>query len=232
MKCMEYNSEPTCNSKDTIILPPKDDVWFEAIKWDNACVSCKEKNGGNCLDRNCAEGNYDPWGDPFPASLWHPGGNDVDKYLRKKAALLCEKNKLKELKVLKKKLFATKDDWNLKPFSDRHVNFMLKHYLTDEQVQLLKFGYKPSGMDEKWFLYYEGGRLYFYRSWTGLCMYVVTLNANSDQQYVTAYAYNQYSLDDIEEFASEVLNSLLPHFARSNLSKLRYFQEKKQQFIK
>lgn len=232
MKCMEYDPQQDLETNEDIVLPPKDDQWFLSLKWTSSCLVCKTKNGGSCPDRSCAEGEYDPWGDPFPRTLWYPGGNDVDKYLRKKAALLGGKNNLKELAVLKKKLFATKDDWKLKPFSDRHVNFMLRHYLTEEQVQSLKFGYKPSGMDEKWFLYYEGGRLFFYRSWTGLCMYVVTLNANSDQQYVTAYAYKENNINDLEEFATEALNSMLPHFARSNLSKLRYFQEKKQQFIK
>lgn len=92
------------------------------------------------------------------------------------------------------------------------------------------FRYKPTDMDKKWFLYYKGDRLNLYRSWTGLGMFVGTLNANSAKQHVTAHAYKPNDIDDLKEFVTNAL-SMPPHFARSNLSKLRYLQEKKQ-FIK
>ena len=86
MKCMEYDPSEEKSSKETLNLPPLDDKWFESIKWTGACLECKLKNDGQCKSRSCAEGVYDPWGDEFPMTLWYPGGNDVDKYLKKKAA--------------------------------------------------------------------------------------------------------------------------------------------------
>ena len=85
MKCMEYESSEHKKSQNQLNFPQLDDKWFESIKWTKSCIECKEKEGGQCTSRSCAEGVYDPWGDPFPLSLWYPGGNDVDKYLQKKA---------------------------------------------------------------------------------------------------------------------------------------------------
>jgi hypothetical protein len=31
----------------------------------------------------------------------------------------------------------------------------------------------PEEMEDKWFIFYEDGELYFHRSWTGRCLYVV-----------------------------------------------------------
>lgn len=88
MKCMEYDPQQNSTLKEDITLPPKDDQWFSTIKWTSMCITCKAESGGNCPNRDCAEYNYDPWGDPFPLYLWHPDGNDVYEYLQKKAALL------------------------------------------------------------------------------------------------------------------------------------------------
>lgn len=65
--------------------PPKDEAWFQSIKWDQPCIDCHKKNSGNCPKRSCAELHYDYWGDPIPAYLYYPDGNDVEKYLQRKA---------------------------------------------------------------------------------------------------------------------------------------------------
>lgn len=62
----------------------KDDKWFESIKWDNSCLQCQSKANGVCKSRGCAEQNYDPWGDPIPAYVYHHDGNTLDKYLENK----------------------------------------------------------------------------------------------------------------------------------------------------
>ena len=62
----------------------KDDKWFASIKWDDSCLQCKSKTNGVCKNRSCAEQNYDPWGDPIPAFVYHHDGNTLDEYLENK----------------------------------------------------------------------------------------------------------------------------------------------------
>ena len=63
---------------------PKDDKWFASIKWDNSCLQCQAKTNGVCENRSCAEDNYDPWGDPIPAYVYHHDGNTLNEYLENK----------------------------------------------------------------------------------------------------------------------------------------------------
>ena len=73
-----------CLSPKKLAFPLKDDKWFSNIKWDKSCIMCQRETDGICKTRSCAEEYYDPWGDPLPAYLWRPDGNDVDHYLMKK----------------------------------------------------------------------------------------------------------------------------------------------------
>ena len=231
MKCMEYDPSEQESPKEILNLPPLDDKWFESIKWTKSCMECKDENGGQCKNRSCAEGVYDPWGDAFPLTLWYPGGHDVDKYLKKKAAAKgipptkVEPPKPKPKPKPKDNLFITKDDWKLEPLPDSYYDFTMDFFVSEEMASLLKFGYKPSCMEEKWFLYYDAGNLYFYRSWSGLCYYIVTLQPNSNQQKVRAFSYKDSISKDFQEFATDILTTLMPMLARENISKLKYLKK-------
>lgn len=122
-------------------------------------------------------------------------------------------------------LVVSKKDWKLEPFSDIHENLVLEHYLSREDVEILKLGFKPADMDDRWFTYYEGGRLYCYRSWSGLCMFVVTLNADSSEQYVTAYSYIEKRTEDLNSFATRTLKKLLPYLVELGTPKMEYFRK-------
>ena len=41
-------------------------------------------------------------------------------------------------------------------------------------------GVVPETMEDKWFIYWTEGALYFHRSWTGFCIYVVHFAAEGD----------------------------------------------------
>lgn len=62
----------------------KDDNWFANIKWNEDCIKCREKHGNMCPMRDCAEFNYDEWGDRIPDYLYHDDGNEVAEYLAEK----------------------------------------------------------------------------------------------------------------------------------------------------
>lgn len=225
MKCMDYDPSEHKNPPQKLNLPPLDDKWFESIKWTKACMECKEKEGGKCTSRSCAEGVYDPWGDPFPLSLWHPGGNDVDKYLLKKAKEKGCVDTKAESPNSKETAFATKDDWSIKPLPNRYSDFIIDFFVSEEMELLLKFGFKPTSMEEKWFVYYDAGKLYCYRSWSGRCYYMVTLQPNSTKQLVRAFSYKDSMSKDHQEFAKDILSNLLPKIARNNICKLKYIKQ-------
>lgn len=225
MKCMEYDPSEHEKPQEKPNLPPLDDKWFESIKWTKSCMECKEKEGGQCKSRSCAEGVYDPWGDPFPLTLWYPGGNDVDKYLKKKAAAKGTLPTKVTPPKPKDTLFTTKNDWKLEPLSGRFIDYTMNFFVSDEMATLLKFGYKPTCMEEKWFLYYESGKLYFCRSWSGLCYYVVTLNPNSYEQKVRIYFYHSTPAGDPRDYATKNLTALMPMIARENICKLKHINK-------
>ena len=94
---------------------------------------------------------------------------------------------------------ATKDDWKTKPLSDRHTTLKLNRVFTPEEMHLITMGYIPEEMENKWFIFWEDGSLYFHRSWTGICMYVVHFKKNGD-------TYEMYEADinrDPEEYKKE-----------------------------
>ena len=122
-------------------------------------------------------------------------------------------------------LKVSKKDWKIKPLSNVHLNFVFKYFLSNEDVEVLKLGYKPVDMEDKWFSYYEDGRLYCCRSWSGQCMFVVTLNAGSDEQYVTAYSYIDKRTEDLESFAMRTLMKLIPYLIEVGIPKMNYLRK-------
>ena len=71
---------------------------------------------------------------------------------------------------------ATKADWKTEPVPERTASFKLHLPLSYEELVSLGHGFVPWNMDQKWFYYYESGKLFFHRSWTGYCYYVITLD--------------------------------------------------------
>ena len=51
----------------------------------------------------------------------------------------------------------------------KHLEIYLE--FTESQFNKMKNGLIPEEMEDKWFIYYEEGFLYFHRSWTGFGIY-------------------------------------------------------------
>jgi len=72
-----------------------------------------------------------------------------------------------------------KTDWEdgwLKDMPDNAEHFTLEMSLSDSDIGKIKRGYAPPEMDIKWLMYYEDGKLFIHRSWTGFCAYVVDIS--------------------------------------------------------
>ena len=69
---------------------------------------------------------------------------------------------------------AKRTDWKNSPISKpKMIDIEMKFSLT--QLAELKKGLIPEQMEDKWFIFYERGWLYFHRSWTGDGMYKAKL---------------------------------------------------------
>ncbi len=71
---------------------------------------------------------------------------------------------------------ATRQSWpKLQPLPQKRSHFWLERSFTEQDFDQLRRGFIPERMEEKWFIYYEGGILFFHRSWTGFCIFELHL---------------------------------------------------------
>lgn len=104
---------------------------------------------------------------------------------------------------------AKKTDWKTEAMPSQNEKFQLKRNFTKEQMTALVKGNVPQEMEDKWFWYYEDGRLYAHRSWTGFCIYIIEFNMTAGIHNVTVNRNpEQYKCTDISEDIDS-LNHLL-----------------------
>ncbi|MFO7543292.1 MAG: hypothetical protein R6W97_10895 [Thiobacillus sp.] len=75
---------------------------------------------------------------------------------------------------------AKLSDWKTKPLPSEHVVIPLAQNFTSEEMAVIRRGVIPEQMEDKWFIYWSDGELFFHRSWTGCCVYVVKFQADND----------------------------------------------------
>lgn len=62
---------------------------------------------------------------------------------------------------------ANKSSWKNSPMvNPKSVEIDLQ--FSEKDFSKITRGYLPQAMEDKWFIYYEDGWLYFHRSWTGV----------------------------------------------------------------
>ena len=91
---------------------------------------------------------------------------------------------------------AAGDEWDKKPMLKKQEALAFKRAFTAEQMKVLRRGHVPEAMEDKWFWYMQGNKLYAHRSWTGICIYIVEfcpghvlrvhVNRNPKQYYCTS----------------------------------------------
>jgi hypothetical protein len=73
---------------------------------------------------------------------------------------------------------AHRTSWKTLPPPREREHFTLPLHFSDAEGERLRLGHVPEDMDDKWFIYFEDGWLYFHRSWTGHCIYGVQLDGS------------------------------------------------------
>ena len=75
---------------------------------------------------------------------------------------------------------AKPTDWKTKALPSKRTAIRLDRTFSLEEMQHIRRGLVPEQMEDKWFIYWEDNTLFFHRSWTGVCIYVVRFAAQDD----------------------------------------------------
>lgn len=97
---------------------------------------------------------------------------------------------------------VTKYDWRCERAPKNVVISSFEYAYKPYELDILKLGFRPTNMDQKWFCYYESGTVHFYRSWSGILVCRVILNETSNKHIVL-----KYYKDDEEKVALDYLDA-------------------------
>jgi hypothetical protein len=97
---------------------------------------------------------------------------------------------------------ATSSSWKRLEAPAEREDLKLQALFTDADADPIMQGFIPKEMEDKWFIYFEDGWLWFHRSWTGAVIYAVRLDGSSAGVRVVESWVNrnpeQYKLKDTE----------------------------------
>ncbi|GLI34198.1 NUDIX domain-containing protein [Desulforhabdus amnigena] len=68
---------------------------------------------------------------------------------------------------------ASRKDWKIRAMPGMRTSIPIALEFSPEEKALIVCGHIPQEMEDKWFIFYERNRLYFHRSWTGYCIYIL-----------------------------------------------------------
>ena len=110
---------------------------------------------------------------------------------------------------------ATRQAWsNLQPLPAQRSQLSLQRAFTEQEYERICLGIIPERMEDKWFMFTEEDTLYVHRSWTGYCIYQLTL-IKEGSNYVTGEALanrdeSQYSAGN-DDYDEKLLMFLIDH---------------------
>ena len=109
---------------------------------------------------------------------------------------------------------ARRGDWKTKPMPEQQETFVLERHFSDEEMEALRRGNVPQGMEDKWFWFMEGPTLWAHRSWTGHCIYRIDFQEDDRHLVTVSRDPEQYKCTDVEEDRRS-LNKLLNWWAQT-----------------
>ncbi len=113
---------------------------------------------------------------------------------------------------------ATRADWQISPMPEQKIELKVERQVSNDEMQQLKMGFIPDDMNQRWFVYYEDNRLYFHRSWTGYCIYIIEFEPKGEEFSISRLLVNrdktQYS-NERNEIDEEIILDLLNYLTRS-----------------
>lgn len=119
---------------------------------------------------------------------------------------------------------ATRQSWsNLQPLPVQHSILSLQREFTELEYERLCNGLIPERMEHKWFIFLEADVLYVHRSWTGYCIYQLSLTRENSTYAIRSALVNrdpnQYTwVDDC--YDEKLLMFLIDHLLLGERSSL------------
>ncbi len=87
---------------------------------------------------------------------------------------------------------ATRQSWrNIKPLPAQRSQLSLPRAFTEQEYERILLGFIPERMEDKWFIFTEEDTLYIHRSWTGYCIYQLTLTREGTNYVVREALVNR-----------------------------------------
>jgi 8-oxo-dGTP diphosphatase len=75
---------------------------------------------------------------------------------------------------------AKPTDWKTQTLPSMRTNIHLDRTFSPQEMKRIRIGLLPEQMEDKWFIYWKNDALFFHRSWTGFCIYIVRFVADGD----------------------------------------------------
>jgi uncharacterized protein (TIGR02452 family) len=139
------------------------------------------------------EGNFKPFAEEFAGMDQSEPSPDVIKALMmwKMGAGNSGKRFNGENPIPPKTKVATKDSWKTMPMPDHNVIIPMDETITSEAMGIVKYGHIPDAMEDHWFMYCDETTIRYYRSWTGICVYVAKYVDDGDVCRITELTVNR-----------------------------------------
>jgi len=103
-------------------------------------------------------------------------------------------------------------DWKTEALPPLRTTIRLDRTFLPQEMRRIRRGLVPEQMEDKWFIYWKDDTLFFHRSWTGICVYVIHFAAAGDSNRMLAADVNrdpeQYS-ETSDERDAEMISYLV-----------------------
>ena len=86
---------------------------------------------------------------------------------------------------------AKRTSWKTTPLPDLRTTIPLEQAYSAREMAAVRRSLVPEQMEDKWFVYWEDGALYFHRSWTGVGVYAVRFETDGDGGRIVAADLNR-----------------------------------------
>ncbi len=141
------------------------------------------------------EGNYKPFAEEFEGMGQPQPSEDELKALKmwtmgagNSAKRFCGENPIPE-----KKTTATKDSWKNLPMPEQCAVIPMHVEIPAEAMRIVKQGHIPEAMEDHWFMYCDESTIRYYRSWTGLCIFIAQYEESGNKCVITELKVNRNS---------------------------------------
>jgi hypothetical protein len=86
---------------------------------------------------------------------------------------------------------ATKDSWQTEPMPDEHTTIAMNVRIPSAAMRVVKCGHIPEAMEDHWFMYCDETTIRYYRSWSGICIYVAKYHDDGETCSITELTVNR-----------------------------------------